>query len=155
MRKNPERLCPANIKAEDLEALLRLHARLEECVRRGDVVSTLIPSPPRLTPWWTSCVGDEALDGEVRVFFGNGNGTFAESPYLVNGVLHNAGVPIADDHVIVLFGSTGDLARRKLLPGLFHLHVDLQRLALQVVLPDRELEDVMARLEGHHHRHRL
>jgi glucose-6-phosphate 1-dehydrogenase len=26
------------------------------------------------------------------------------------------------DHVIVLFGSTGDLARRKLLPGLFHLH---------------------------------
>jgi glucose-6-phosphate 1-dehydrogenase len=25
------------------------------------------------------------------------------------------------DHVIVLFGSTGDLARRKLLPGLFHL----------------------------------
>src|SRR5437870_1689838 len=27
-----------------------------------------------------------------------------------------------DDHVIVLFGATGDLARRKLLPGLFHLH---------------------------------
>ncbi len=26
-----------------------------------------------------------------------------------------------DDHVIVLFGATGDLARRKLLPGLFHL----------------------------------
>jgi glucose-6-phosphate 1-dehydrogenase len=25
-------------------------------------------------------------------------------------------------HVIVLFGATGDLARRKLLPGLFHLH---------------------------------
>ena len=25
-----------------------------------------------------------------------------------------------DDHVIVLFGATGDLARRKLLPGLFH-----------------------------------
>jgi glucose-6-phosphate 1-dehydrogenase len=24
-------------------------------------------------------------------------------------------------HVIVLFGATGDLARRKLLPGLFHL----------------------------------
>jgi glucose-6-phosphate 1-dehydrogenase len=30
-----------------------------------------------------------------------------------------AGVP--DDHVIVLFGATGDLVRRKLLPGLFHL----------------------------------
>jgi glucose-6-phosphate 1-dehydrogenase len=27
----------------------------------------------------------------------------------------------ADPHVIVLFGGTGDLARRKLLPGLFHL----------------------------------
>jgi glucose-6-phosphate 1-dehydrogenase len=31
------------------------------------------------------------------------------------------GVPIPDDHVLVLFGATGDLARRKLLPGLFHL----------------------------------
>src|SRR5258705_1050169 len=28
---------------------------------------------------------------------------------------------LPDDHVIVLFGATGDLARRKLLPGLFHL----------------------------------
>jgi glucose-6-phosphate 1-dehydrogenase len=27
------------------------------------------------------------------------------------------------DHVVVLFGATGDLAKRKLLPGLFHLHV--------------------------------
>src|SRR5215831_12079325 len=26
-----------------------------------------------------------------------------------------------EDHVIVLFGATGDLAKRKLLPGLFHL----------------------------------
>jgi glucose-6-phosphate 1-dehydrogenase len=31
--------------------------------------------------------------------------------------------PRPDDHVIVLFGATGDLARRKLLPGLFHLFV--------------------------------
>ncbi|MEV6317482.1 glucose-6-phosphate dehydrogenase [Streptomyces sp. NPDC051776] len=29
--------------------------------------------------------------------------------------------PVPDPHVIVLFGATGDLARRKLLPGLFHL----------------------------------
>lgn len=29
--------------------------------------------------------------------------------------------PRPDDHVIVLFGATGDLVRRKLLPGLFHL----------------------------------
>jgi glucose-6-phosphate 1-dehydrogenase len=27
-----------------------------------------------------------------------------------------------DNHVVVLFGATGDLARRKLLPGIFHLH---------------------------------
>jgi glucose-6-phosphate 1-dehydrogenase len=30
-------------------------------------------------------------------------------------------VPRPDNHVIVLFGATGDLAKRKLLPGLFHL----------------------------------
>src|SRR5258708_31700104 len=29
--------------------------------------------------------------------------------------------PRPDDHVSVMFGATGDLARRKLLPGLFHL----------------------------------
>ena len=28
-----------------------------------------------------------------------------------------------DPHVIVLFGATGDLAKRKLLPGLYHLFV--------------------------------
>ncbi len=37
---------------------------------------------------------------------------------------------VPDDHVIVLFGGTGDLARRKLLPGLF-------RLAQAGLLPDR------------------
>lgn len=31
------------------------------------------------------------------------------------------GGPTADDHVIVISGATGDLARRKLLPGLYHL----------------------------------
>ena len=35
-----------------------------------------------------------------------------------------------DDHVIVLFGATGDLARRKLLPGLYHL-------AAAGLMPDR------------------
>jgi glucose-6-phosphate 1-dehydrogenase len=34
----------------------------------------------------------------------------------VHGTIHRP-----DDHVIVLFGATGDLAKRKLLPGLFHL----------------------------------
>ena len=33
------------------------------------------------------------------------------------------GSPRPGNHVIVLFGATGDLARRKLLPGLFHLFV--------------------------------
>ena len=31
------------------------------------------------------------------------------------------GIITPDDHVLVLFGATGDLARRKLLPGLWHL----------------------------------
>src|SRR5436190_1223150 len=31
-------------------------------------------------------------------------------------------VRIPDDHVIVVFGASGDLAKRKLLPGLFHLN---------------------------------
>src|ERR1700687_1032590 len=31
------------------------------------------------------------------------------------------GIALPDNPVIVLFGATGDLARRKLLPGLFHL----------------------------------
>jgi Glucose-6-phosphate dehydrogenase, NAD binding domain len=35
-----------------------------------------------------------------------------------------------DNHVIVMFGATGDLARRKLLPGLFHL-------AAAGLMPDR------------------
>jgi glucose-6-phosphate 1-dehydrogenase len=30
--------------------------------------------------------------------------------------------PRPDDHVVVLFGATGDLAKRKLLPGWFHLY---------------------------------
>ncbi len=36
----------------------------------------------------------------------------------VHGIPHRP-----DNHVIVLFGATGDLAKRKLLPGLFHLAV--------------------------------
>jgi glucose-6-phosphate 1-dehydrogenase len=39
------------------------------------------------------------------------------------------GVAKPDDHVLVLFGATGDLARRKLLPGLWHL-------AQTAMLPD-------------------
>jgi glucose-6-phosphate 1-dehydrogenase len=38
--------------------------------------------------------------------------------------------PRPGDHVIVMFGATGDLARRKLLPGLFHL-------AAAGLMPDR------------------
>ena len=41
----------------------------------------------------------------------------ASDPHDINTRL----IPPADSNVIVLFGATGDLARRKLLPGLFHL----------------------------------
>src|ERR1700750_1415558 len=36
---------------------------------------------------------------------------------------HDSGraLPKPEPHVLVLFGATGDLARRKLIPGLFHL----------------------------------
>jgi len=40
------------------------------------------------------------------------------SPPISSGMDHTPVPP----HVIVLFGATGDLARRKLLPGLFHLY---------------------------------
>src|SRR5690242_1445572 len=43
----------------------------------------------------------------------------SESPKPRN---NNDGSAKPDNHVIVLFGATGDLATRKLLPGLFHLH---------------------------------
>src|SRR5207244_2414042 len=36
--------------------------------------------------------------------------------------MNRNGSPRPDNHVIVLFCATGDLAKRKLLPGLFHLH---------------------------------
>ena len=36
--------------------------------------------------------------------------------------MSNNGSPRPDNHVFVLFGATGDLAKRKLLPGMFHLH---------------------------------
>jgi glucose-6-phosphate 1-dehydrogenase len=36
--------------------------------------------------------------------------------------MSNNGLPKPDNHVIVLFGATGDLAKRKLLPGWFHLY---------------------------------
>ena len=84
-----------------------------------------------------------------------------------------AALPPIDPHVIVLFGATGDLARRKLLPGLLHLsqaklisgprgrrrlaraherpgvprvrEAELRKLARHPVSPD-ELEEFAARL---------
>lgn len=35
-------------------------------------------------------------DGDVRVFYGNGDGTFQETTYFVSGVRHNAGTLLAD-----------------------------------------------------------
>src|SRR3954451_4097917 len=42
------------------------------------------------------------------------------TPYS-RGVTRTDGAATPEDHVIVLYGALGDLARRKLLPGLFHL----------------------------------
>ena len=41
--------------------------------------------------------------------------------------------PTAAPHVVVLFGATGDLARRKLLPGLFHLSMSRLAPPLRIV----------------------
>ncbi|HEU4362240.1 MAG TPA: glucose-6-phosphate dehydrogenase, partial [Mycobacterium sp.] len=43
-------------------------------------------------------------------------------------------------HVVVLFGATGDLARRKLLPGLFHL--SMSKLAPELRIVGTSLEDL-------------
>jgi glucose-6-phosphate 1-dehydrogenase len=50
---------------------------------------------------------------------------------------------VPEDHVIVLFGATGDLARRKLLPGLFKLaHAGLMPERYRIVATSRtELDD--------------
>jgi glucose-6-phosphate 1-dehydrogenase len=37
-------------------------------------------------------------------------------------VTRSDGAAVPDDHTIIIYGASGDLARRKLLPGLFHLH---------------------------------
>lgn len=45
----------------------------------------------------TGCVVDTTVnDGDVRAWLGNGNGTFAETSYVVSGVRHNAGILLAD-----------------------------------------------------------
>lgn len=48
--------------------------------------------------------------------------------------------PTAAPHVVVLFGATGDLARRKLLPGLFHL--SMSQLAPQLRIVGTSLDDL-------------
>lgn len=48
--------------------------------------------------------------------------------------------PDAAPHVVVLFGATGDLARRKLLPGLFHL--SRSKLAPQLRVVGTSLDDL-------------
>jgi glucose-6-phosphate 1-dehydrogenase len=39
----------------------------------------------------------------------------------MNASLEKNDMEIPENHVIVLFGATGDLAKRKILPGLYHL----------------------------------
>jgi glucose-6-phosphate 1-dehydrogenase len=45
-----------------------------------------------------------------------------------------------DPHVVVLFGATGDLARRKLIPGLAYL--DMSELAPNIEIVATSLEDI-------------
>jgi glucose-6-phosphate 1-dehydrogenase len=46
----------------------------------------------------------------------------------------------AEPHVVVMFGATGDLARRKLLPGLFHLSIS--KLAPEIRIVGISLDDL-------------
>jgi len=46
----------------------------------------------------------------------------------------------AEPHVVVLFGAAGDLARRKLLPGLYH--VSCSKLAPDIRIIGTSLEDL-------------
>ena len=54
-----------------------------------------------------------------------------------------SGAPIPEDQIIVLFGATGDLARRKLLPAMFHLaRVGLMPRRFQIIGAARREIDV-------------
>jgi len=58
--------------------------------------------------------------------FGRGGGTvgawlFDAGRLILSSVSRSHRASVPEDHIIVLFGALGDLARRKLLPGLFHL----------------------------------
>src|SRR4051794_23558278 len=55
-----------------------------------------------------------------------------------------------DPHVIVLFGATGDLSRRKLLPGLTYLALSSLTRDIQIVgTPLDELDDAASRASPH------
>src|SRR3954453_640828 len=53
-------------------------------------------------------------------------------PAAAGRALRGLGDPV-DPHVIVLFGATGDLSRRKILPGLTHLALSALTPDIQVV----------------------
>jgi hypothetical protein len=46
--------------------------------------------------WGATASSGPVVDGDVRVFLGNGDGTFVENEYFVSGVLHNAGTLLAN-----------------------------------------------------------
>ena len=56
------------------------------------------------------------------------------------GARPRKGIDVIPPHVIVLFGATGDLSRRKLLPGLAHLA--LSALAPDIQVIGTSLEDL-------------
>ena len=68
--------------------------------------------------------------------------TTALRPLLIRPSAHapRVGLDVIKPHVIVLFGATGDLARRKLLPGMAHLA--LSALAPDIQIIGTSLEDL-------------
>ncbi len=58
---------------------------------------------------------------------------------ILRRVSRSDGATVPDDHVIVLLGALGDLARRKLLPGLFHLdRADLMPAGYRIIGTSRK-----------------
>jgi len=69
-----------------------------------DVVWGANAASPSLAPFMVN-------DGDIRVFYGNGDGTFQQNPYYVSGVLHNAGSLIADIGIDAGSLAVGDVDR--------------------------------------------
>jgi hypothetical protein len=64
--------------------------------------------------WGATASSGPVSDGDVRVFYGNGDGTFLENPYFVSGVLHNAGTLLANVGIDAGSLTAGDIDNNNL-----------------------------------------